>query len=204
MPSKPERSWVSYTGVLVAGFVAAYLAATLGTARSLALGRLSALLQFLGVVSVVLSLRRARKERDLGPLIKEVAGEFSVFFGKLLAGKAAHRAMAPDVTTRTLTVGASVVTTNAEGTVSASNEASVEKRLEAIEKRVANLAASDQEQFFILAEAEKATREFATSFIAATEARPATRIEIIGLIWLSAGVLLPGFPHIAILLWPLP
>jgi hypothetical protein len=200
MANQSERDWVWHTLVLVLGFLLSYLISTPGTTRTFALVRISALLQFLGIFTVVLGVHRARRDLGMRNLLREFADDVSAFIGKFLV----HRGgLASEQVTGTVKVEVGPLRVEGEGFVSNPSEADYGKRLSALDQQVQSLVAADQDQLLMLAAAKYAAMEFSRKLEYATQTRP-MRMDIVGLIWLSVGVLLPAVPQVAFLLWPIP
>jgi DNA repair exonuclease SbcCD ATPase subunit len=171
---------------------------------------MSGLLQLAGISTVFLSLRHIRKKLGLPDILDEIWADVSARIDTLFQKPKTYTLK---LSVDDLTVKAFAPTV----TLHLSPDAAIERRVEHLESQlerlIHELAESERkrEEDWSQIEAEIAKLNATTtksieklSGKLHNLAGSGMRLEVIGLMWLAVGALLPSFGNVAFILWPSP
>lgn len=206
--SKAQRGWLWHLIVLIIGFAAVYWLSTLHDKRADAFATLAALLQFIGVLTVAKGIADLRSEVGLPPFWTELGGELREQWSRLRGKPHAQSSVG----------NAAVsfwVTGNATVKVGLPPNATTDQRFQHLQDQIDTLTQVDQNLQKRISDEAKAKADAITALKAETErkqqelsdrmtgfATGGIRLETVGLVWVAAGSLLPAFPSLAYVLWP--
>lgn len=204
---KPQHGWLWHGCIAIIGIVASYLLSTPGTSRGEAIERMSAMLQFGGLVVVAVGIRELRREFGFPTWWSELKSEVKETVARLTGRKQPQVVMPLPGKMEWKGFPARL-------RVRPAPDATVKQRLDYFQTQIEHI----QDVADTLDEHINSERDARTAAIVAVKADIETRyselwgrirnisaggirLESVGLIWLTVGTLLPGFDRFFFWLW---
>lgn len=207
--SKAQHGWLWHVIVLSIGFLATYLMSTfLPGRRSEAYATFAALLQFIGVLTVAKGIADLRGELGLPSVWKELRDELREDWNRLRGrrhvnivagtGSLTLSGLAP-----TIKIGLAPGATLDQQLQHLQNQIdSLSQLAQTLDKRVSDEAKARADAITALSEDTERKREQLWDRVKSIHSG-GIRLETVCLAWVAVGSILPAFPHLAYVLWPL-